>query len=115
MIVCGWALQALKQAPGLWDKNEAEPLVKQKTEAEVRTALERELGVGLRVWRDIFDAYGYIPTGIGAGGSGSGHPWEDYSDNGGYAHLISAAAQWLYYLDGRRDWEQHHFPQASAK
>lgn len=28
------------------------------------------------------------------------------SDNGGYAHLIAAGAQYLLYLDGQRDWEQ---------
>lgn len=110
MIVCGWALQSLKQSPGLWDESLDKQLETDIAEADVKRWLERELGVGLRVWRDIFDAYGYIPTGIGAGGSGSGYPWEDYSDNGGYAHLISAASQWLYYLDGRRDWEQHKVP-----
>ena len=35
-----------------------------------------------------------------------GFPWDEFSDNGGYAHLISAAAQWLTYLDGKRDWER---------
>ena len=39
-----------------------------------------------------------------------GQTWDEYSDTGGYAHLIGAAAQWLYVLDNKRDWEQHHLP-----
>ena len=53
----------------------------------------------------IFKAKGYIPTGIGAGNTGAGFPWEELSDTGGYAHLITAASQWLFYLEGKRDWE----------
>lgn len=29
---------------------------------------------------------------------------------GGYAHLLSAAAQWLIHLEGKRDWEVHGLP-----
>lgn len=79
-------------------------------EADVRAVLERQLGAGLRVWRAIFRQYGYIPTGINAGAD-----WEFYSDSGGYAHLISAAAQWLLYLDGRNDWQVHHVPKIIAE
>jgi hypothetical protein len=32
--------------------------------------------------------------------------WDKFSDNGGYAHLISAAAQWIMYREGKCDWEQ---------
>ena len=32
-------------------------------------------------------------------------------DDGGYAHLIAAAAQWLMCLEGKRDWELQHVPQ----
>ena len=53
----------------------------------------------------IFDEMGYIPTGIRAGSQ-----WEGISDSGGYAHLISAAAQWLLCLEGKRDWELHQGP-----
>jgi hypothetical protein len=79
-------------------------------EAQVRAGLEHELAGGLRTWEAIFREKGYIPTGIGAGGMGAGFSWESYSDAGGYAHLISAASQWLIYLDGRRDWEVHNVP-----
>lgn len=106
MVCCGWALQALRAQSGLWDKRQAEKLLPVATEAEVKAALERELGGGLRTWEAIFNQYGYIPTGIGAGATAGGHyQWEDLSDTGGYAHLISAAAQWLLYLEHRADWE----------
>ena len=78
--------------------------------AEVRTALERELGEGLRTWQAIFQAKGYIPTGLGAGSCGAGFPWDELSDTGGYAHLITAGAQWVNYLEGKRDWELHRLP-----
>jgi hypothetical protein len=71
---------------------------------QVRDRLAHDLGQGLRVWEAIFDARGYVPTGIGAG------DWDRYSDSGGYAHLLSAASQWLLYLDGKRDWEVHDVP-----
>ena len=73
------------------------------TEAQVAEALRRELGVGLRTWRKVFEDQGYLPTGTGAG-------WSQFSDTGGYAHLLSAGAQWLEVLDGRRNWEIHKIP-----
>jgi hypothetical protein len=73
------------------------------SEAQVTAALTRELGEGLRTWRGIFEEKGYIPTGDGAG-------WSQFSDAGGYAHLVSAASQWLFVLDGKRDWEVHKYP-----
>ncbi|MBI3878121.1 MAG: hypothetical protein HY300_19530, partial [Verrucomicrobia bacterium] len=76
----------------------------------VQPWLEFELGRGLRTWASIFKQYGYIPTGIGAGSMGGGYTWEDMSDTGGYAHLISACAEWLLYLDGKRDWEIQNVP-----
>ncbi len=74
-------------------------------EDQVRAALEHELAGGLRTWEAIFRDRGYIPTGIGAGGE-----WDRLSDSGGYAHLISAAAQWLFYLEGKKDWEVQRVP-----
>ncbi len=114
MVVSGWGLQALKAHPGLWDKAKTEITTPHffppATEKEVQAALERELGLGLRTWEAIFKQYGYIPTGIGAGNTGGGFLWENFSDTGGYAHLISAAAQWIFCLEGKRDWEQHALP-----
>ena len=72
------------------------------SEARVKAALRRELGEGLRTWKTIFDRMGYIPTGLGR--------WDAYSDAGGYAHLLNAAAQWLLVLEGRRDWEVQRVP-----
>jgi len=74
-------------------------------EAQVRAWLAHELGAGLRTWDAMFRELGYIPTGLKAGGQ-----WQNFSDNGAYAHLISAGAQWLFVLEGKRDWEQHHVP-----
>ena len=74
-------------------------------EKQVKARLERELGGGLRTWEAIFNKMGYIPTGIDAGAD-----WEYFSDSGGYAHLLSAAAQWLLVRDDKNDWEQHHVP-----
>jgi hypothetical protein len=72
------------------------------SEARVKAALRRELGEGLRTWKTLFDRLGYIPTGIGR--------WDTYSDAGGYAHLLKAAAQWLLVLEGKRDWEVQRVP-----
>lgn len=94
--------------------NERRNIYLASNETQVRLGLQHELAGGLRTWETIFREKGYIPTGIGAGGMGAGYSWEDYSDSGGYAHLISAAAQWLIYLDGRRDWEVHHVPALPA-
>lgn len=76
----------------------------------VKLVLEEELGQGLRTWQALFKEKGYIPTGLGAGGMGGGYAWDDMSDAGGYAHLLSAAAQWLLHLEGKRDWEVHGLP-----
>jgi len=104
MVVCGWALRALRADPSLWDTAQARitkphyfpPAGTQ----DVIAALERELGGGLRTWEAIFDSKGYVPTGLGAGSCGAGFAWDELSDTGGYAHLISAASQWLLYLEG---------------
>jgi hypothetical protein len=58
----------------------------------------RELACGLRTWDAIFHQYGYVPTGIQAGAD-----WEHFSETGGYAHLIAAAAQRLRYMDTPED------------
>ena len=79
-------------------------------EGNVEAWLASELGHGLRTWSAIFKEKGYIPTGLGAGSMGGGYTWEDMSDAGGYAHLLKAGAQWLLYLDGKRDWETHRLP-----
>jgi len=66
----------------------------------VREALEKELAGGLRTWEAIFEAKGYIPSGLGAGGD-----WDKFSDSGGYAHLISAASQYILWMQKKRDWD----------
>ncbi len=74
-------------------------------ERQVRMWLEHELAGGLRTWEAIFDKYGYIPTGIGCHSVLPGLVWDKFSDTGGYAHLISAAAQWLMYLEKKNGLE----------
>lgn len=116
MICCGWALQALKAHPGAWDKALAEssaarlgllgPNQQPVSREHVERWLTRELGGGLRTWEAIFDEYGYIPTGIGCQTALPATKWDAFSDTGGYAHLISAAAQWIIHLNGQRDWEK---------
>jgi hypothetical protein len=114
MVVAGWGLQALKEHPELWETAKtnitAPKFFPAATGAEVQSALERQLGGGLRTWEAIFKAKGYIPTGLGTGNRGSDFSWDELSDTGGYAHLISAAAQWLIYLEGKRDWELQGLP-----
>jgi hypothetical protein len=85
--------------------DEARNLYLASPEAQVKAWLERELGGGLRTWEAIFRAQGYVPTGIGAG-----EEWDDFSDAGGYAHLISAAAEWVLYREGKKDWEAQRVP-----
>lgn len=84
---------------------ESQTFVLASAEKQVRAALERELSRGLRTWEAIFESKGYIPTGLGAGGD-----WDKFSDSGGYAHLISAASQYVLWKEGRRDWEAHRLP-----
>ncbi|MBM4017289.1 MAG: hypothetical protein FJ288_03020 [Planctomycetes bacterium] len=69
---------------------------------QVKAWLEREVGQGLRVWDAVFRQYGYVPTHMGRNAF-----WDGLSDCGGYAHLISAGAEWLLYLEGKEDWEVH--------
>lgn len=69
--------------------------------ARVAAALERELAGGLRTWEAVFRSAGYVPTGLGVGGD-----WDRFSDSGGYAHLIQAAAQYVNWKAGCRDWEE---------
>jgi hypothetical protein len=107
MAVCGWALQAIKQDPSIAEQvksTTAAVLGKPVPHPDVQKWLERELGGGLRTWEAILNEYGYIPTGIGCQSAMPGVLWDEFSDNGGYAHLISAAAQWIQYLEGRQDW-----------
>ncbi len=75
-------------------------------ELQVKWWLEHELAGGLRTWEAIFREKGCIPTGLGAGGD-----WDRFSDSGGYAHLLSAASQWLLFLEGKKDWEVHRVPE----
>jgi len=74
-------------------------------EEQVKGWLEFELGCGLRTWESLFKHMGYVPTGMG-----TMTYWDNYSDAGGYAHLIAAGAQWLLYLGGARDWEAQKVP-----
>jgi hypothetical protein len=74
-------------------------------EKRVRRQLEGELAGGLRTWEAIFEAKGFIPTGLNAGGD-----WDKFSDSGGYAHLIAAASQYILWKQGKRDWEIHRVP-----
>jgi hypothetical protein len=77
-------------------------------EAQVKRGLERELAGGLRTWEGIFDETGFVPSGIG-----TRNHFDRFSDTGGYAHLISAAAQYVIHLEGKRDWERQDFPKTS--
>jgi len=76
------------------------------SESQVRAWLTYELSGGLGTWQAIFREKGYIPTGLGTTSR-----WKNISDTGGYAHLISAAAQWLLCLEGKSDWQIHHVPE----
>jgi len=89
-VACGNAVRTLYLASPEW---------------QVAAHLERELGRGLATWRAVFRHYGYIPTHFGRNDF-----WDHISDSGGYAHLISAGAQWLLCLEGKRDWENLRVP-----
>jgi hypothetical protein len=112
MAVCGWALQALSlggdfATTAAQVKNEVEKITEKPCpNGDVKAWLQRELGCGLRTWQGIFKEHGYIPTGSGCQSALPGVAWDEFSDNGGYAHLITAASMWLMYLEGKRDWEQ---------
>jgi hypothetical protein len=114
MVAAGWALQALKANPGLWatarEQIKTPNFFPPETDDAVRTELEKQLGGGLRTWEAVFKSMGYIPTGMGVGNRGSILNWDELSDAGGYAHLISAASQWLMYLEGKSDWDLQRLP-----
>ncbi len=74
-------------------------------ENQVRERLEFELGQGLRTWQNIFAEKGFIPTGLE-----TGMWWDHFSDAGGCAHLINAAAEWIFYLEGKADWKEARVP-----
>jgi hypothetical protein len=82
-------------------------------ENRVREALLREIEEGFRTWRAIFKDRGYIPTSLGAGAVAD-RRWDDLSDTGGYAHLISAMAQYLFFREGKCDWKEMKFPTAAG-
>ena len=111
MAVCGWALQAMTHSEDFATiADQVKAAVEQITgkpcpHSDVKAWLERELGCGLRTWQNIFTEHGYIPTGIGCQSALPGVAWDEFADNGGYAHLITAASMWLMYLEGKRDWE----------
>jgi hypothetical protein len=73
------------------------------SEYSVKAWMGQELAGGLRTWQTILSQKGFIPTGLGTGSE-----WDHFSDSGGYAHLISAAAEYLITLELKRDWEMHH-------
>lgn len=120
MICCGWALQALTAHPEVWDKALSESGAEKLgllnadkrpiSREQVAKWLERELGGGLRTWEAVFEEYGYVPTGIGCQTVLADTKWDAFPDAGGYAHLISAAAQWILHSQGKRDWEVHDIP-----
>lgn len=83
------------------------------SERQVAMWLEHELAGGLRTWEAIFNKYGYIPTGIGCHSVLPGVTWDKFSDTGGYAHLLSAAAEWLMWLEKKNDWETHRVSRAA--
>ena len=71
-------------------------------EEQVKSWMWYQLAGGLRTWEKIFREKGYIPTGLGEA------RWERLSDAGGYAHLISAAAQYIFYLGEEGLGAAHH-------
>lgn len=74
-------------------------------EADVKAWLEYELGCGLRTWDAVFRHKGYLPCSINR------RPMNDnWSDSGAYAHVISAAAQWVLCREDKRDWEVQRMP-----
>lgn len=79
------------------------------SERDVKEELLKELTEGIITWKKIFKEKGYIPTGIGSSSISSPVvkcAWEDLSDTGGYAHLIGACSQYLFYLERKKYWEE---------
>lgn len=75
------------------------------SEKEIKEELLKELENGINTWKKIFEKKGYIPTGIGTSSNPVGR-WEDFSDTGGYAHLIGACSQYLLFLEGKKYWQE---------
>jgi len=75
------------------------------SQADVVKSLEKEVAEGIFNWSKVFATKGFIPTALETGSD-----WDHYSDTGGYAHLISACAQYLNYLEGKKDWELLRIP-----
>lgn len=85
------------------------------SEERIRRQFLNKIEGGIVVWREVFKKLGYIPTGFLyypeiTGSWGSGDWLEEKADSGGYAHLITACAQYLLYATGRNDWEVSNIP-----
>ena len=63
-------------------------------------------GRRLRTWQRIFREKGYIPTCLDRRWAGGKRYWGDFSDTGGYVHLLSAAALYLQWAHGKTDWDE---------
>lgn len=84
------------------------------TREDVEAALLNELTVGLSTWRDVVNDSGFVPLSLGQNlGHYNGATWDTISESGGYAHLISAASQYLLYLDGKTDWQVQDVPKVA--
>ncbi|MBI2443338.1 MAG: carbohydrate binding domain-containing protein, partial [Candidatus Levybacteria bacterium] len=76
----------------------------------VKAIFEKELIEGLRFWEFVLTDWKMIPAGFypqdGKNGLWSGNKSPDgFSDTGGYAGVINAAAMYKEYLDGQNDWD----------
>jgi len=109
---CAQGLQLLRAFPDAWTacyrerrKGPVEGWSEPPLE-EVRARFQEELDEGLRFWRNEMRTVGYIRPDWPIGGKRPAHYWSDRtSETGGYAHLISACAEYLVLLYGRADWE----------
>ncbi len=83
--------------------DETVPLHFHSSTDTVRAALQQELADGLRAWQQVFEEWGYIPTGWYP--PREKRSWGAMSDTGGYAHLLTAIAAYLDLQAGRPSWK----------
>jgi len=117
----GVSLQLLAAFPDAWESyyrphtQQPIPGWEDPPLTAVRARLWDELDQGLHFWQEQFRTVGYLRPDWPLGGQPPRRYWRDQtSETGGYAHVIAAAAQYLFLLDDRRDWEVAWSCQAPA-
>ena len=135
LVVCAWALQALRAYPGIWEERyhkefrkdllvrflDKPPAVDGRADDGYSGPVEAG-GLTLRLTADRRNLYlagsasgGAVTVTLFSQPDAAGRQAVLEIEKGGYAHLVKAAAQYLLYQQGKCDWDKHAGPGTSLK